>query len=65
MTYSGKDKYESRYTIKKKPSRYKREQQGHQIAQERVIDKKSNHRSRSDSNLRKSSGRRNYFTKRN
>ena len=46
-TYSKKDKYKSRCTIKKRLGGYKREQQGHQIAQGQVIDKKSEYRSRS------------------
>ena len=50
---------------KKRPSRYKREQQEHQIAQRQVIDKKSDYRSKSGYNPKKSSDRRNYFIGRN
>jgi len=60
MTYSRKNKYKHRCTIKKRPSGYKKEQQEHQIAQERVMGKKSNHRSRDSYNLKKSSDRRNH-----
>jgi len=65
MIYSRKNKYESRCTVKKRPSEHKREQQEHQTAQEQVIDKKSNHRSRDSCNQKKPSGRRNYIIGRN
>jgi len=52
--YSGKDKYKSRCTVKKRPSGYKRGQQGHQIAQERVMNKKSNYKSKDNYNQKKS-----------
>ena len=64
-TYSKKDKYKSRYTIKKRSSEYKREQQGCQTAQRWVIDKKNDHRSKDGYNLKKSNGRRNHNIGRN
>ena len=65
MIYSGKDKHESRHTIKKESSGYEGRQQGCQDAQRQAIDKKSYHRSRSGSNLKKPSSRRNHFTRGN
>ena len=62
MTYFRKNKHKSRHTLKKESSKYKRRQQGCQDAQGQVMDKKSYHRSSSSSNLKKPSGKRNYFT---
>ena len=65
MTYSGKDKHESRYIIKKRSSEYKGRQQECQDTQRWAINKKSYHRSRSGSNLREQSSKRNHFTREN
>jgi len=41
MTYSRKDKYKSRYFVKKEPSKYKRGQEC-SITQRRTMDKENN-----------------------
>jgi len=44
MAYIWKDKYKSRYFIKKRLDRYKRRQQECLDAQRRIVDKKNNSR---------------------
>ena len=44
MAYIWKDEYKGRYSIKKRPGKYKRRQQGCSDVQRRIMDKKNNSR---------------------
>jgi len=50
MAYIWKDEYKGRYSINKRPGRYKRGQQECSDAQRKIVDKKSNSR---DDNVKK------------
>jgi len=65
MTYSGKDKYKSRYFIQKGSGRYKRWQQRYKNSQEWAMNKKNSYESKSDNIQKKPSSRRNYIIEEN
>ena len=44
IAHTWKDKYKGGYSIKKRPGKYKRRQQGCSYTQERIVDKKNNSR---------------------
>ena len=65
MTYSRKDKYESRYIIWKGSSGHNGREQRYQVIQWWNMDKISQYKRRSSSNQRKPDNKRNYITGRN
>ena len=64
MIHTWKNKYESRYSIKKRSGEYEGWQQEHSNAKRGTLDKTTNN-SRYQNNIKETSSRRNHFTRRN